>query len=1208
MAIGAALLVSFAEGIASQLGSLSLTHLGPFFCGKGDLQALADTVSTVKAVLLDEEKQQGQSNAIGLWLENLIDAIYDADELLDDLSTKAELREANEVCVYLFFSKLADCVEMGPQIQPILRHANKVCASVCLFFPKLADGVADSIVMCPKIKALRKRLDAIADDRQKFHLKEHPHVDTRVRNREIDTLSYEPKEEVIGRDHDRKSVIELLMDSNITEDVSILAIVGVGGLGKTTLAKHIFNDEKIKDSFEVKMWVCVSENFEFQKIVETMLELATQEKPKTTLLDTLVYNLKKAIDGKKYFLVLDDLWNEDSEEWMNLKKLLVGGARGSIILVTTRSERVARVVRAAKQYPLRSLDEDASWCLFKQMAFEKGEEPENSIIVAIGKEILEKCAGVPLAIRTIGKQLYLENSETEWLSFKTDAFLRIKQNEILPTLKLSYDKLPSHLKTCFASAVCFPRITVFVNQFLLNFGWHKASSIYQSKTTASKMSEMCTFWNYFGGSFMTTLDYKKKAIDVKTRHLSVDDRKSLCVVPNFKLGRMRTIIFPFASTLYVPRHDSNLWTNYLSTWDSLKFLRALDVSYGRFLGLECSIGDLKQLRYLDLSHNNSIKKLPDSITRLQNLQTLRLNGCAELQELHKDMKKLVNLRHVENEKCGSLTHMPRGMGEMTNLQTLSTFVVSFRGSISVDSGGLNELKGLNNLRGNLVIEGLRHGKDAELEYKAADLKEKQYLQSLNLSWWHINRTEVVREEMLWEGLQPHPNLKKLTLKLYPDVRFPNWLLLLTNLVGLELEDCRNLQYLPQLSQLPSLESFSLFKLYNLEYIQSDNGDSNMFSASSSTTPLAFFPSLKKIHLTDCPRLKGWSRRTVTSMMEQPLIPSFPRLSFFKVKDCPMLSSTPMFPHLEEKLELDGASWKPVQQTMMAYVAAPQCPSTVIASSFNPLSKLKRLELISIADLQSFPEEGLQNLIGLQYLSIRFCDRLQSLSRGIQHLTALQESFPQGKNPPLLGGRLHSLPRQTPHCTLFQIAMTCKAMMGMGCNGKAGLRRLGFLDLPKLKSLPLGLQHLTTLRELYIARLEFTALPEWIHNWASLEVLSIINCPSLASLPEGMRGLTSLQKLTVNYCYILSPRCKRETGEDWPKISHIPRRNDEDVEEEKEEIGEDIEEGRIDGDNERAGYKIAHVPRCNRPIFEVGAIGGYSSFLQGFRILVKIMGK
>ncbi|KAB1227439.1 hypothetical protein CJ030_MR1G023825 [Morella rubra] len=935
MAIGAALLVSFAEGIASQLGSLSLTHLGPFFCGKGDLQALADTVSTVKAVLLDEEKQQGQSNAIGLWLENLIDAIYDADELLDDLSTKAELREANEVCVYLFFSKLADCVEMGPQIQPILRHANKVCASVCLFFPKLADGVADSIVMCPKIKALRKRLDAIADDRQKFHLKEHPHVDTRVRNREIDTLSYEPKEEVIGRDHDRKSVIELLMDSNITEDVSILAIVGVGGLGKTTLAKHIFNDEKIK----------------------TVLNLFPKD-----------YRICKSILVKL---------------WM---------AQGFIHL----SEQDHCFEDVGNVYFLE---------LLRRSFFQEAE------LDAYGEVI--SC----------------------------------KMHDLMHDL------------------------AVFV-----------------------------------AGSFMTTLDYKKKAIDVKTRHLSVDDRKSLCVVPNFKLGRMRTIIFPFASTLYVPRHDSNLWTNYLSTWDSLKFLRALDVSYGRFLGLECSIGDLKQLRYLDLSHNNSIKKLPDSITRLQNLQTLRLNGCAELQELHKDMKKLVNLRHVENEKCGSLTHMPRGMGEMTNLQTLSTFVVSFRGSISVDSGGLNELKGLNNLRGNLVIEGLRHGKDAELEYKAADLKEKQYLQSLNLSWWHINRTEVVREEMLWEGLQPHPNLKKLTLKLYPDVRFPNWLLLLTNLVGLELEDCRNLQYLPQLSQLPSLESFSLFKLYNLEYIQSDNGDSNMFSASSSTTPLAFFPSLKKIHLTDCPRLKGWSRRTVTSMMEQPLIPSFPRLSFFKVKDCPMLSSTPMFPHLEEKLELDGASWKPVQQTMMAYVAAPQCPSTVIASSFNPLSKLKRLELISIADLQSFPEEGLQNLIGLQYLSIRFCDRLQSLSRGIQHLTALQEFLLQGPR-----GRTGT------HCLRFW--KTAHSLM-----------------VEEQKKFGIG-----TLSSEFITKSE---------------------------------ALQCLQK-----------------------------RNDEDVEEERK-LGKTSKRDESTGTTRGPIklYKIAHVPRCNRPIFEVGAIGGYSSFLQGFRIL------
>jgi hypothetical protein len=146
-------------------------------------------------------------------------------------------------------------------------------------------------------------------------------------------------------------------------------------------------------------------------------------------------------------------------EWLKLKELLMGGARGSRILVTTRSEKVAKITHTTKAHLLRGLDEHTSWSLFKQTAFEKGQEPKNPSVVAIGKEIVNKCVGVPLAIRTMGSLLYLKNPETEWMSFKNDVLSKMSQeeNNILPNLKLSYDHLPSHLKHCFAYCSLFPK-------------------------------------------------------------------------------------------------------------------------------------------------------------------------------------------------------------------------------------------------------------------------------------------------------------------------------------------------------------------------------------------------------------------------------------------------------------------------------------------------------------------------------------------------------------------------------------------------------------------------------------------------------------------------------------------------------------------------------------------------------------------------------
>jgi hypothetical protein len=175
----------------------------------------------------------------------------------------------------------------------------------------------------------------------------------------------------------------------------------------------------------------------------------------------------------------------------------------------------------------------------------------------------------------------------------------------------------------------------------------------------------------------------------------------------------------------------------------------------------------------------------------------------------------------------------------------------------------------------------------------------------------------------------------------------------------------------------------------MEYI-SDCGVSNEFSSS-------FFPSLKTIYLRNCPNLRGWWRRRdssveVNSGTEHPLLPSFPCLSELVIFNCLILASIPTFPHLDAKLCLYKASWKPLQQTMMMNMGAPQnpTPTATTSSSSTRLSKLKSIDIDSIEDLETLPEEGLKKLISLKSLRIRRCNKLNSLSPGIQHLAALQD--------------------------------------------------------------------------------------------------------------------------------------------------------------------------------------------------------------------------
>uniref|UniRef100_A0A2N9FAC9 Rx N-terminal domain-containing protein n=1 Tax=Fagus sylvatica TaxID=28930 RepID=A0A2N9FAC9_FAGSY len=307
---------------------------------------MTNTVSTIQAVLQDAEEQQVNNRQVRDWLMKLRDAVFDADDLLSNFSTHV-LRQR----------------VMG---------ADKMPKKVCIFFSS-SNQLAFGLKMARKMKAMRERLNNIANDRNNFQLVgrslETPVV---IRGRD-QTHSYVPEEEVIGREKDKEAIIDLLLDFDLEENVSFISIVGIGGLGKTTLAQYVYNDEKVKTYFELKMWVCVSDVFDVKTIAEKIIGSATGTKPENLEMDQLQIELRKNLDQQKYLLVLDDLWNEDIESWRNLKIFLTVGSKGS-----------------------------------KQMAFKKGQDTIDTNLEAIEMDIVEKCQGVPLAIKTIGKLTSLQ--------------------------------------------------------------------------------------------------------------------------------------------------------------------------------------------------------------------------------------------------------------------------------------------------------------------------------------------------------------------------------------------------------------------------------------------------------------------------------------------------------------------------------------------------------------------------------------------------------------------------------------------------------------------------------------------------------------------------------------------------------------------------------------------------------------------------------
>ncbi|KRG95185.1 hypothetical protein GLYMA_19G135500v4 [Glycine max] len=298
-------------------------------------------------------------------------------------------------------------------------------------------------------------------------------VDTRVVHRRDTsrmTHSRVSDSDVIGREHDKEKIIELLMPQNPNDDdksLSVNPIVGIGGLGKTTLAKFVFNDKRIDKCFTLKMWVCVSDDFDINQLIIKIINSANvadaplpQQNLNMVDLELLQNQLRNILAGQKFLLVLDDVWNDDRVKWVELRNLIkVGGAAGSKILVTTRIDSIASMMGTVTSYKLRSLSPENSLSLFVKWAFKEGKEEKHPHLVNIGKEIVKKCRGVPLAVRTLGSLLFSKFEANEWEYVRDNEIWNLpqKKDDILPALKLSYDFLPSYLRQCFALFSIYPK-------------------------------------------------------------------------------------------------------------------------------------------------------------------------------------------------------------------------------------------------------------------------------------------------------------------------------------------------------------------------------------------------------------------------------------------------------------------------------------------------------------------------------------------------------------------------------------------------------------------------------------------------------------------------------------------------------------------------------------------------------------------------------
>ncbi|KAL2479281.1 putative disease resistance RPP13-like protein 1 [Abeliophyllum distichum] len=717
-------------------------------------------VSKLKMIqqLLDDAERKGVTDPqVKAWLGKIEDAAYEMDDALDEWEMKIhelEMEGSEDV---------SDCWEKVSSFIPYL----------CLCF----EHVVDRRRIALKIKELNGRLESIAkenEDEFKFlpKLSGEKNQDSQDFKRVLET-SYVDKSKVKGRDDDQKILVsKLLSESKQGNDIHIISIVGTGGLGKTTLAKLVYNDFKENQYFQQKIWICVSDPFDEIRIANAILESFTQISPNLKEFQSLLQRIETTVSGKRFLLVLDDVWKHDDKKWEPLKICLSKGAPGSKILVTTRNESVAKMMGSVDTHLLRPLSDSECFALLSQIAFEKKKEHHN-ILEAIGREIAQKCGGLPLAAKTLGSLLSFKDTVQEWNNVLSSEIwqMEIAEVEIFPHLYLSYNELLPAVKRCFSYCAIFPKdleihvntlITMWIAQgflsgetaekmelkgqeYVQDLAVHSFFQVIEEDDlighiSSCKMHDIIhDFAQFLTKSECFIVDITddeditaKEAFCRNARHLSWEDHgRASSPVLICSVEKLRS----FLCAKYLPSH----------VLGTLESVRVLDLSSCGLHELSPEIRNLIHLRYLDLS-DNPIRELPRTLCDLYYLQTLNLNQCDNLSKLPEEIYKLINLRQLLVSNLRDATSIPQGLEKLTGLRTLSCFKTERGGS------KLGWLKNLNQLRGHMdiIIDNLNEESDV-IEAQNAALKNKNGIRSLEFVFrGDVGMDRNVRLCLHWE--------------------------------------------------------------------------------------------------------------------------------------------------------------------------------------------------------------------------------------------------------------------------------------------------------------------------------------------------------------------------------------------------------------------------------------------------------------------------
>ncbi|KAJ3684090.1 hypothetical protein LUZ61_013254 [Rhynchospora tenuis] len=969
------------------------------------LKRLETALPQIKAIMGVAEALKLKDPSTRNWVQQFRDAVDAADDVLDELEYK---KLENEV------------QNRGNQEGESSSKKRKMCAMP--ISGDILERLEQAVAMLDKATVGVEKLCRHAE---KLGIRSLPESRVEVpTNLTRETSSFLAEREVFGRDAEKAQIIGWL--TRETEaPLSSFGIVGVGGLGKTTLAQSVYQELSGSGYFEKKIWVCVSTEFSIKVItVNIMGEVCNGDTP----LEVLQQRLREIIHSKKIFLVLDDVWEDKKRrDWEQLIAPLRFAQQGSKILFTTRQKSVAELLASVistqhESLPLKDLEEQQLRLIFNSYAFDGCNPNEYGDLQAIGDQIVKKFHGNPLAAKVIGTLLNSQLDSNYWREISNhNSLINLEQeNEVMDVLKLSYYNLPADLQVCFRFCSIFPEDHYFNKDELIKL-WMASGFLGQQSWEHKRLEDIGE--DYFNILLRKSFfEFSKTWEDYYVMHdlihelaTNVSEGECCRVGPNDKLLDIPSTVRHVSvheSEIQMVSHLENIRSLVITTCgiqdetdpnffvlpNNLvkKSLRLLKINGERCCKLQAEVSYLVHLRYLSIRpHDWSLfpHTIHAPIYKLYNLFVLVVDGREHSEIETTGMANLVSLRYMRLPK--RIMKTISGVHMMTSLQELTFFVGRESGH------GINELGTLNNLR-LLKIFNVENIRDP-VEARSANLLEMKNLRSLKLVYT-ADETNLDNPEGIFDNLQPHQNLMELKIMNYKGQRFPMWMRRgMPHLKILKIHRCPNINILPDIPL--SLTYFSLCHV-GLTVLP-------RFSVGSSTQ-LSQTSSLRYVNISECPNLimlDGFLQQGTVDLhglkalhigscenLEQIPMHAFMTcvsLKILLIRNCPKLTKLPDIPLSLTEFAISDvgltvlprfsvpSSTQLSQTSSLRSVNISACPNLIMLDGFLQqgtvdLHGLERLYIDNCENLAQIPMDAFRTCVSLEELSIRKCLKLTSL--------------------------------------------------------------------------------------------------------------------------------------------------------------------------------------------------------------------------------------